>query len=196
MIKRKIVLEFLRLKQETDGGFTGTDLTDLAEILGVTPRGLRWRISNWIKTDKEFSQFIYLGKEKPPITLFEFFKISHELRENPIKVKKGLYEDIQVERKAENQKPLAESTFYRHVKQEVLSIYCSETYNWFKAKNIPFPEDYSLEKNRESLQTIFTFSDLKTYGGANISRHESHITNCRICYPLHLGQSYCNMRRQ
>jgi AcrR family transcriptional regulator len=60
MIKRKIVLEFLRLKQETDGGFTGTDLTDLAEILGVTPRGLRWRISNWIKTDKEFSQFIYL----------------------------------------------------------------------------------------------------------------------------------------
>jgi hypothetical protein len=23
----------------------------------------------------------------------------------------------------------------------------------------------------------------------------SHITNCRICYPLHLGQSYCNMRR-
>lgn len=127
MIKRKIVLEFLRLKQETEGGFTGTDLTDLAEILGVTPRGLRWRISNWIKSDNEFSQFIYLGKEKPPITLFEFFKINHELRENPIKVKKGLYEDIQEERKAENQKPLAESTFYRHVKQEVLSIYCSET---------------------------------------------------------------------
>lgn len=64
MIKRKIVLEFLRLKQETEGGFTGTDLTDLAEILGVTPRGLRWRISNWIKSDNEFSQFIYLGKRK------------------------------------------------------------------------------------------------------------------------------------
>ncbi len=74
MIKREQVLEFLRLKQETDGGFTGTDITDLAEILGVTPRGLRWRISNWIKTDKEFSQFIYLGKEKPSLTLFEFFK--------------------------------------------------------------------------------------------------------------------------
>ncbi len=41
MIKREQVLEFLRLKQETDGGFTGTDLSDLAEILGVTPRGLR-----------------------------------------------------------------------------------------------------------------------------------------------------------
>ncbi|MDP3104023.1 MAG: hypothetical protein Q8M95_05385, partial [Candidatus Methanoperedens sp.] len=185
MIKRKIVLEFLRLKQETEGGFTGTDLTDLAEILGVTPRGLRWRISNWIKSDNEFSQFIYLGKEKPPITLFEFFKINYELRENPIKVKKGLYEDIQEERKAENQKPLAESTFYRHVKQEVLSIYCSETDNWFKAKKIPFPEDYSLEKNRESLQTIFTFSDLKTYGGANIDAICQRLTKAKEAFSIY-----------
>jgi len=30
----------------------------------------------------------------------------------------------------------------------------------------------------------------------HVSRHESRITNCRICYPIHLGQSYCNMRRQ
>jgi len=30
------------------------------------------------------------------------------------------------------------------------------------------PEDYSLEKNREILSTLFTFSDLKTYGGANL----------------------------
>src|SRR3990172_6975740 len=69
--------------------------------------------------DKDFSQFFYLGKEKPPITLFEFFKIDQELRENPIKVKKGIYGDIQEERRSRNQKPLAESTFYRHVKQEV-----------------------------------------------------------------------------
>ncbi len=28
-----------------------------------------------------------------------------------------------------------------------------------------------------------------------VSATRSLITNCRICYPLHLGQSYCNMRR-
>ena len=50
-----------------------------------------------IKTDKEFSQFIYLGKEKPPITLFEFFKIEQGLESNPIQVKKCLYDDIQPE---------------------------------------------------------------------------------------------------
>ena len=168
MISRERVLIFLREKQESDGGYSGNDLTKLAELLMVTPFGLRRRLSFWIKTDKEFSQFLYLGKEKPPITLFEFFKIDQELRENPIKVKKGIYGDIQQERKSRNQKPLAESTFYRHIKQEVLSIYYSETNNWFKSKEIPFPEDYSLEKNRESLQTIFTFSDLKTYGSTNI----------------------------
>jgi len=47
-------------------------------------------------------------------------------------------------------------------------MFSSETDNWFKAKEIPFPENYSVEKNRESLQAIFTFSDLKTYGGADI----------------------------
>jgi hypothetical protein len=71
-------------------------------------------------------------------------------------------------RKIRDQEPLAKTTFYRHVNQKILSMYCSETDNWFRAKNIPIPENYSLEKNRESLQTIFTFSDLKTYGGADI----------------------------
>ncbi len=99
MISRERVLIFLKEKQESDGGYSGNDLTKLAELLMVTPFGLRRRLSYWIKTDKEFSQFIYLGKEKPPITLFEFFKIDQELRENPIKVKKGIYGDIQEERK-------------------------------------------------------------------------------------------------
>lgn len=185
MISRERVLIFLREKQESDGGYSGNDLTRLAELLRATPFGLRRRLSFWIKTDKEFSQFIYLGKEKPPITLFEFFKISQELRENPIKVKKGIYGDIQDERKATNQKPLAESTFYRHVKQEVLSIYCSETDNWFKAKKISFPENYSLEKNRESLQTIFTFSDLKIYGDADIEAIYQRLIKAKEAFSIY-----------
>ncbi len=185
MIKREQVLEFLRIKQESNGGYAGTDLTDLAEILDVTPRGLRWRISNWVKTDKEFSKFIYLGKEKPSITLTEFFKIEHELESNPIQVKKGIHEDIQTERKTRNQEPLAKTTFYRGVKQKILTVYCSETDNWFKAKKIPFPENYSLEKNRESLQTIFTFSDLKTYGGANIDAIYQRLIKAKEAFSIY-----------
>src|SRR3990172_8122919 len=80
---------------------------------------------------------------------------------------------------------LAESTFYRHIKQEVLSIYCSETDNWFKSKDIHFPEDYSLEKNRESLQTIFTFSDMKTYGGANIDAICQRLTKAKEAFSIY-----------
>jgi len=43
-------------------------------------------------------------------------------------------------------------------------MFGSDQDNWFKSQKIPFPEDYSLEKNRESLKTIFTFSDMKIYG--------------------------------
>ncbi len=168
MISREFVLELLRQKQDSSGGYTGDDIIEIATILEVTPRGFRRRLNNWINTDDDFQQFIYLGKKKPPITLFEFFKIEQGLESNPIQVKKGMYEEIQEERKTRDQEPLAKTTFYRCINQKILSMYCSETYNWFKAKKIPFPEDYSLEKNRESLQTIFTFSDLKTYGGANI----------------------------
>jgi hypothetical protein len=32
------VLRFLQQKQETEGGYTGNDLTKLAELLQVTPR--------------------------------------------------------------------------------------------------------------------------------------------------------------
>ncbi|GFO98061.1 uncharacterized protein ig2599ANME_2276 [groundwater metagenome] len=72
------------------------------------------------------------------------------------------------ERIERNKEPLAKSTFYRNTNQKILSMFGSDQDNWFKAKKITFPENYSLEKNRESLNTIFTFSDLKIYGGADI----------------------------
>ncbi|GFO96667.1 putative uncharacterized protein, partial [groundwater metagenome] len=88
MISREQVLIFLGEKQESEGGYTGNDLTELAKLIKVTPFGLRRRLANWIKTYKEFSQFTYLGKEKPSVTLSEFFKIEQELASNPIQVKK------------------------------------------------------------------------------------------------------------
>ena len=84
MISRDLVLELLRQKQDSSGGYTGDDLIEIATILEVTPRGLRRRLNNWINTDDDFQQFIYLGKKKPPITLFEFFKIEQGLESNPI----------------------------------------------------------------------------------------------------------------
>ncbi len=79
MIQRGHVLRFLQWKQEAEGGYTGNDLKELAELLGVSSRGLRIRLSNWIKNDKKFAGLVYLGKEKPSITLAEFFEIEQQI---------------------------------------------------------------------------------------------------------------------
>ena len=102
MIERDYVLKYLRNKQEIEGGYTGNDLTEFSKQLGVTARGLRKRISNWINNDKEFEELIYLGKEKPSITLSEFLEIEHKIVKNPIQVKKGIYDEIQTKRDLKN----------------------------------------------------------------------------------------------
>jgi len=44
MIKQEQVIEFLGQKQESEGGYTGEDITKLAELMGVSARGMRMRI--------------------------------------------------------------------------------------------------------------------------------------------------------
>ena len=82
-----VVLKMLQ-KQDSAGGYTGDDIIEIDNIVEITPRGLRRQLNNWINTFDEFKQFKYLGKKSPSITLFEFFKIEHELTLNPIQVKK------------------------------------------------------------------------------------------------------------
>ncbi len=186
MIERDYVLKYLQDKQETEGGYTGNDLTAFAKQLGVTERGLRKRISNWINNDKEFKQLIYLGKEKPSITLSEFLEIEYKFTENPIQVKIGLFEEIQIRRNLENLEPLSKSTYYRKVDQTLLSQYSYEKdYHWFESQKITIPADYSLEKNRDSLSTIFTFSDLKTYGGADLNAICERLTESKEWFSMY-----------
>ena len=186
MIERDYVLKYLQDKQETEGGYTGNDLTVFAEQLGVTTRGLRKRISNWINNDKEFKPLIYLGKEKPSITLSEFLEIEYKFIENPIQVKKGIFDEIQTKRDLENLEPLSKSTYYRIVDQTLLSQYSYEKeYQWFESQKITIPVDYSLEKNRDSLSTLFIFSDLKTYGGADLNAICERLTKSKEWFSMY-----------
>jgi hypothetical protein len=47
MIERDFIIKFHQNKQEIEGGYTGNDLTELADLLRVTSRGVRKRISNF-----------------------------------------------------------------------------------------------------------------------------------------------------
>src|SRR5574341_1488481 len=186
MISREQVLTFLQRKQESYGGYTGNDITELAEFLNVTPRGLNRRLAYWIQNDKEFSNFIYLGKEKPSITLSEFLEIEQKFVENPIQVKKRVFDDIQTKRGLENLSPLSKSTYYRKVDKTLLSQYSYEMgYRWFESEKITITSDYSVEKNRDAVSTLFTFSDLKTYGGADLNAICERLTKSKEWFSMY-----------
>jgi hypothetical protein len=186
MIQREQVLTYLHGKQAAYGGYTGNDITELAEFLNVTSQGLNRRLAYWIQNDKEFSSFVYLGKEKPSITLSEFLEIEYKFVENPIQVKKGIYDEIQTRRETENLAPLSKSTYYRKVDQTLLSQYSYEKeYRWFESHKITIPSDYSVEKNRDALSTLFTFSDLKTYGGADLNAICERLTKSKEWFSMY-----------
>jgi len=167
-IKRDCVLSYLQEKEERSGGYTGTDLVELAEVLGVTYMAIWKRVSKWVKEDQAFTNLTYLGRYRPTITLNEFFEIEKRINFNPLEVKSHILSDLQDTREARGEKAISASTFYRQTKQTVLNEYFSG-YDWFKVKNIRIPPQYSVRQARDSLSTIFSFSGLKTFGGADLS---------------------------
>ncbi len=187
-IPKDEVLKFLREKQESEGGYTGRDITELAELLQVTSRGLRRRLSNWIKNYKEFAHFIYLGKVESSITLAEILEIKHRIASNPVQIKKGIQVDLQ--NKRPDKKPIPDSTFYRKVNQILLSQFPLGTkYSWFENHHVTIPSGYSVKKNHDSLLTVFIFSDLKTYGGINIEAIYERLVKAKECFSIYKAKA-------
>ena len=163
-IERDYVLAYLRKLEEQYSGYFGTDIFNLAEELGVTWYGLRKKLNEWFKIDPDFSNFHYLGRHRPSITPNEFIEIKSRVAANPLEVKSRIYSDINKERADSNEKSLTKPTFYRAVER----IHIDKRYPWFSYKKIELPLTDSVVDARDSLSTIFSYSDLKTYGGADI----------------------------
>ena len=100
MISRERVLIFLREKQESDGGYSGNDLTKLAELLMVTPFGLRRRLSFWIKTTKSSPNSYILGKKSLLSLFLNSSKLTMNLDRILLKLRK---EYMGIFKKKENQ---------------------------------------------------------------------------------------------
>ena len=75
---------------------------------------------------------------------------------------------------------LPSSTFYRAMKQTDLYQFVSEaTYSWFKVRGLVIPNDYSVSDERNTLSTLFPFSNLKAYGGADLQERFNRLTNTK-----------------
>ena len=70
-VDRVFVLSHLKEKQIEQGGYYGSELSDLAKVMKVTYRAVRMRLTKWIKEDPDFFNLIYLGKSLPSIALDE-----------------------------------------------------------------------------------------------------------------------------
>jgi hypothetical protein len=99
---------------------------------------------------------------------------------NPTEVKSHVLEDIRDVRLSKGLQDLPSSTFYRAMKQTDLYQFSSDTkYSWFKVRKINIPGDYSVSSERNSLLTLFTFSNLKAYGGADLQEIFNRLTNIK-----------------
>ncbi len=163
-IDRDYVLTYLRKLKEQYGGYFGTDLSNLARELKVTLFGLRKILGKWLKEDPAFESLHYLGKTKPTITRNEYKEIENRRDKKPLEIKKYILDDLNKERNSAGIPGIAKRTFYCAIKQTD----SESPFPWFARKNIKLPSTYSVDEARDSLSTVFTFSDLKTYGGADI----------------------------
>lgn len=163
-IDRDLVLARLRKLKEQYGGYFGTDLSNLANELKVTLVGLRKILGKWQKADPAFASLRYLGKHRPHINRNELKEIENRRDQKPLEVKKYILDDLNKERSRAGISDIAKKTFYRAAKKTDVD----SPFPWFARKNIKLPSTYSVGGARNSLSTIFTFSNLKTFGGPDI----------------------------
>jgi hypothetical protein len=163
-ISRDQVLIRLRILKEQYGGYFVTDLLNLARELKVTLYGLKKRLDKWVKEDPAFASLHYLGMHKPAMNRNELKEIENRRDQKPLEVKKHILDDLNKERNRAGIPGIAKRTFYHAVKQTDIE----SPFPWFARKNIKLLSTYSIGGARDSLSTIFTFSNLKTYGGPDI----------------------------
>ncbi len=163
-INRDYVLSRLRKLKEQYGGYFGTDLLNLARELKVTLYGLKKRLCKWLREDPAFASLQYLGMHKPTLTRNESKELENRRDQKPLEIKKHILDDLNKERNSTGIPSIAKKTFYRAAKKTDVD----SPFLWFARKNIKLPSTYSVDGARDSLSTIFTFSNLKTYGGPDI----------------------------
>jgi hypothetical protein len=169
-ISKTKVLDFLMKCQIERGGYTGNDIAKLAKNIPVSPQALRKRINYWASTDPAFNQLTYPGQRTISITLDDFILIVQRLKEKPLGWMSGILLDINDNRQKQGKNPIPQSTFYRFInsQKESLTGGTPRELQWLILFGINVVDTYNLANARASLSTVFTYTDLKTFGGIDI----------------------------
>lgn len=169
-INRDEVFDFLKQKQDEISGYTGRDITELANELFVTRVGLKKRIDHWTQIDQNFAKLKYLGQHPTTTTLEDLFLINQCLKSNPLILKKNILDEVNSVRSYKGLAAIPKTTFYRAARRCTKQLFSNvpNEFKWLYANEIKITNEYNLPLAQASLTSVFTFSELKTFGGADI----------------------------
>ena len=176
-ISKTKVLDFLMRCQIERGGYTGNDIAKLAKNISVSPQALRKWINYWASIDQAFNQLTYLGQRTISITLDNFILIDQRLKEKPLGRISDILREINDNLQKQGKNTIPQSAFYRFItsRKESLTGDAPRELQWLILFGINIVDTYNLDNARASLSDIFTYSDLKTFGGVDIDSLASRL---------------------
>ncbi len=129
---------------------------------------MRKRINYWTSTDPAFRQVTYLGQRTIPITLDDLVLIDQRLKDKPLGRMSDILREINDNREKQGKDPIPQSTFYRFISSRKESYDAPQELQWLILYGINASDTYNLANARASLSTVFTYNDLKPFGGIDI----------------------------
>jgi hypothetical protein len=177
---REIIYSPLKEAQEKYGSYTGKDISAISRKINRQPKTVRRHIEKLREKDAAFSNFTYIGKQYIDLTLDEMSFLQYRMQDNCLMLKSLLLEDLNKRRTEEGKSQIAPSTFYRFLENLMKSMGIDENdpYRWLKTKEIAVTEKYSIENAKASIQTLFSFRDLKNIRVTDLEGINERLKEC------------------
>ena len=150
--------------------YTGRDIDETARIFGFSRRTVKRNVEKWSKTNPTFAELKYIGQRTIPITLEDIAILNQRLKENITYIKQDLIREINDNRLKRGNIPITQSTLYRIINSQIdtLTHGAPQELHWLVLQGIEVSDAYNLANARASLSDIFTYTNLKTFGGIDI----------------------------
>ncbi len=164
------IYSHLYARQQQFGGYSGKDIEKIAKLFGFDRRTLKRNIEKWSKTDPLFAELKYTGRRSIPMTFEDIAILNKRLSENITCTKQELIREINEKRIKREEAPIPQSTFYRIINNfiETLTKGKPQEQHWLVIQGIEVNDTYNLADARATLSNIFTYNELKAFGGIDL----------------------------
>lgn len=178
---KEMIYSQLKEAQEKYGGYTGKDIATISRKISRQPKTVRRQIEKLREEYASFSNFTCIGKRYIDLTLDEITFLQYRLQGNCLMLKSLLLEKLNKRRIDKGNSRIPPSTFYKFLGNLMngMGIDENDPYRWLKTKGMSVTEQYSIENARASIQTPFSFRDLKNISIADLEGVNERLKECK-----------------